>query len=75
MERPFILGISATGPAVTDCPCCVEEPDHIVRVTTSHDATPLQIEAEAVIRPAPAAQPRTAERVHFAQPGKFQLQK
>jgi hypothetical protein len=55
MECPVTLGISATGPTVTDCSCCVEEPDHIVGVTTSHNATPLQIEEETVIRPAPAA--------------------
>jgi hypothetical protein len=59
MNRRFTPDTSATEPATTDCPCCVEYPDEIVGVTTSHPATPLQMEAYTVIRPAPAAQPRT----------------
>jgi hypothetical protein len=38
-----------------------------VGVTTSHPATPLEMEAAAA-----SVQPKAAERVHFARPGKFQ---
>lgn len=74
-SRPATLGSATTDLAMADCPCCVDDLDEIVGVTTSHPATSLQEETETVNRPASAAQPRTEERVHFAQPGKFQLRK
>jgi hypothetical protein len=32
---------SATDPVTTDCPCCTEDPEELVGVTTSYPATPL----------------------------------
>ncbi|PNF31400.1 hypothetical protein B7P43_G04086, partial [Cryptotermes secundus] len=62
-------------PESNNCPCCTEDRSELMGVTTSHPATPLQMEVETASKPAPTVQPRTGERVHFAQPGKFQLRK
>jgi hypothetical protein len=67
---PFIL---ATNPDTADCPCCVDDTDETMGVTTSHPATPLQMEVETVSKLAPVVQPRKEGGVHFIQPGKFQL--
>jgi hypothetical protein len=74
-SRPATLGSATTDIAMTVCPCYVEIPDENVGVATSYPATPLQMETETTSRPAPAVQPKTAERVQFAQPGKFQIRK
>jgi hypothetical protein len=66
---------SATDPVTTDCACRTTESEELVGVTTSHPATPLQMETEAVARPTSAVQPKPAERVCFAKPGRFQLRK
>jgi hypothetical protein len=75
MRRRTTPNISATDAVKTDCPCCTEDPEELVGVTRSYPATPLQMEAEAVARPAPEVPPRPAERVCFAKPGRFQLRK
>jgi hypothetical protein len=75
MRRRTTPNTSATVPVTTDCPCCTEDPEELVGVTTSYAAIPLQMEAEAVARPAPEVQPKPTERVCFAKPGRFQLRK
>jgi hypothetical protein len=64
---------SPTPSAASDCPCCTELTTEDVGVTTSHPATPLQMEAAAVIGTTSADPPKAAERVQFARPGRFQL--
>jgi hypothetical protein len=63
----------AVAPATTDCPCCTDTSDELMGVMTSHTATPLQMETEAVATPKPVVQPRPVERACFAKPGRFQL--
>jgi hypothetical protein len=46
-----------------------------VGVTTSHLATPLQMEIATVIGSTSTDPPKAAERVQFARPSKFQLWK
>jgi hypothetical protein len=70
---PLASNPLVTDPATTDCPCCTSSSDEPMGVTTSHPATPLQLEAESVAKPIPVAQPRPMERACFARPGRFQL--
>jgi hypothetical protein len=75
MSSRLIPTILATNPDATDCPCCIDDIDEAMGVTTSHPATLLQMEVESISKPALIVPPRKEGRVHFAQPGKFQLRK
>jgi hypothetical protein len=74
-KRQAEPGVPASNPGMTNCPNCAAISNESVEDTTSHSATPLTMEAEAVPGSTFATQPEAAERISFAQPGKFQLRK
>jgi hypothetical protein len=74
-NRQATSKVPATSSANKDCPSCVAGRDENGEAEASPSAVPLQMEPEVLPGPGPATRPEAAERVYFAQSGKFQLRK
>jgi hypothetical protein len=68
-------GVPASSSETTNCPRCAASTNESEEGEASHSAAPLRMEAGAVPGPTSSNPPEAAERISFAQPGKFQLLK